>query len=65
MLPTPMLPDSSNNPPSHGCMLRVGRASVRPVRENIAKMLCAMDVPVAPTETPITPAGLPAQALWP
>jgi hypothetical protein len=35
------------------------------IRENIAQMLLCLAVPVAPGEAPNTPAGLPAQALWP
>src|SRR5512139_1571096 len=66
LLPAPMLPFSSNNP-SFAWMNASGWASVCTSRyaRTLRRCCCAMDVPVLPTETPNTPAGLPAQALSP
>ena len=66
LLSAPMLPASSNNP-SFAWMNASGWPSVGTSRyaRTLRKCCCAMAVPMAPIETPSTPAGLPAQALWP
>src|SRR5450830_139317 len=66
LLSEPIFPDASNNP-SLAWMKASGWPSVGTSRyaSTLRKCCCARAVPVAPTETPNTPAGLPVQALCP